>query len=596
MATVSEGMGLKESNTLSVFTRQLMLLLAQALRNKKRGKYMDEHMKGAKALLKHIKKGGQVNMQMVPAEDAELFAKILKNQRVPFVIVGEKDGKAIFATRDCDNKILEQVWDIYADEIKVGFKEMTPHEFINTHAEQEVCQSTGYSEIELEVFRKEAAKVGFNYAVVGNADEKGKYDILYAQNDADKAEKAFKGMAYEMSGPDGKEYAQELQKSLDTKKDIMARSKGKKEIYIASQNNPNKFAVIRDGVLTEHTLTIEEKVGRDGKKKQVVKDKTKRTNPFGNRELSKLMNSYGKCAELPMEAFGFIAGFDSAGGAIISDVEALPKALDQISDRVKTAEHIYNPYAGRKNSVYFDKIRTLSNLEPVEFAEITKALEKEGITYTAVNGDLAYLESDKKTVDKILNETLYKYKDFTTKFNDKVYLEGRGPVGFNLNNLSEPTYMMSVQNPDYVIKMDDNGITVLDKGKETLKIDKKSLDFESKREMLLGSMDDFAIVTKSELEAAGDMKSTLIEERAAAKDNDASYQYYKDYKQKKQEFIDTNVSEMNLTDKEIAKTYLDHEIKVTYVDRTLSEKIIDMDFGKKMQETRETTKRTEVER
>ena len=66
--------------------------------------------------------------------------------------------------------------------------------------------------------------------------------------------------------------------------------------------------------------------------------------------------------------------------------------------------------------------------------------------------------------------------------------------------------------------------------------------------------------------------------------------------EEKQEFINTNVSEMNLTDKEIAKTYLDHEIKVTYVDRTLSEKIIDMDFGKKMQETRETTKRTEVER
>ncbi len=595
MALVSEGMGLKEANTASVFVRELATLLAKALGNRKRSKYMDEHMRGAKAILKYIKNGGEVKMQMIDTEDAELFAKILKNQRVPYVIAGEKDGKTVFVTRACDDKKLEQAWNIYADEIKVGFKEMTPHEFLNTHAEQEVCQAKGFSEIELEVFRKEAAAVGFNYAVVGNEDVKGKYDILYSKGDAANMTQAMKATAYEMSGADGKEYINELQKSLDMKKDIIARTKNKETIYLINQDDSSKFAIIENGVLTEHNLSIEEKTGRDGNKKQVVKDKTKRIYPFGNRELTKTMRSYGKCAEVSAETMRFIDGFDSAGGVVVKDPDKIQAAFESVADAAKKSGKVYNAYVGRKGNADFDKILTLTDINNNDLLEVTRGLQAAGIDYLTVGGDLVYKEKDKSTVDSVLKDTLYNDKFFEQAFEDKCYYEGRAPEGFRLESIKSPVYIMSVYNPSYVVRLDKKGLTVLDHGKEQLSIPVDAPDFAEKRNALLQSMDGIAIVTEKELSETPD-RAALIESRAAVKDNEASKQYYKIYKQKKEEFIRSDVNDMNPADREIAKTYLEHDIKITYVDRTFMEKITDMDFGKKMQETRETrTRSTDID-
>ena len=596
MALVSEGMGLKEANTASVFVRELATLLAKALGSRKKSRYMDEHLRGAKAILKYIKNGGEIKTQIIDTEDAELFAKILKNQRVPYVIAGEKDGKTVFVTRDCDDKKLEQAWDIYADEIKVGFKEMTPHEFLNTHAEQEVCQAKGFSEIELEVFRKEAATIGFNYAVVSNEDIKEKYDILYSKGDAANMTQAMKATAYEMSGADGKEYIDELQKSLNMKKDIIARAKNKEIIYLVNQNDSSKFAIIENGVLTEHNLSIEEKTGRDGNKKQVVKDRTKRIYPFGNRELTKTMRSYGKCAEVSAETMRFIDGFDSAGGVVVKDPDKIQETFENVADAVKKSGRVYNAYVGRKGNADFDKILTLTDIDNNDLLEVTRGLQAAGIDYLTVGGDLVYKEKDKSTVDFVLKDTLYKDKSFEQAFEDKCYYEGRAPEGFRLESIQSHVYVMSVYNPSYVVRLDEKGLTVLDHGKEQLSIPADAPDFAEKRNVLLQSMNGIAIVTEKELSEAPD-RAALIESRAAVKDNEASKQYYKIYKQKKEEFIRSDANDMNPADREIAKTYLEHDIKITYVDRTFAEKIPDMDFGKKMQETRETRKRsTDVDR
>ena len=73
MPTVSEGLGMKEASTTSTFLRQMSILLAQAIRNSKKHGYVDEHMKGARAILKHINRGGSTRYQMVKPEDRSLI-------------------------------------------------------------------------------------------------------------------------------------------------------------------------------------------------------------------------------------------------------------------------------------------------------------------------------------------------------------------------------------------------------------------------------------------------------------------------------------------------------------------------------------------
>ncbi|MBQ8041009.1 MAG: hypothetical protein IJ274_14285 [Lachnospiraceae bacterium] len=73
MPTVSEGLGIKEANTTSTFLQQMSILLAQAIRNSKKHGYVDEHMNGIRAILKHINRGGSTRYQMIKPEDRSLI-------------------------------------------------------------------------------------------------------------------------------------------------------------------------------------------------------------------------------------------------------------------------------------------------------------------------------------------------------------------------------------------------------------------------------------------------------------------------------------------------------------------------------------------
>ena len=173
MPTASEDLAIKEITTTSTFLRQMAILLAQAIRTEKKQNYQEEHLKGTKAILKHIRRGKDVKYQVVPKEDVALFEKILKHKRVPYVQITTPTKETVFLTRDSDSKLVEQAWELLAAELKIGLKEQTLQEFLNENVGQTICQMTGYSEVELEVFRREVAKQGFHYAVIENEKQSG---------------------------------------------------------------------------------------------------------------------------------------------------------------------------------------------------------------------------------------------------------------------------------------------------------------------------------------------------------------------------------------------------------------------------------------
>lgn len=605
MALVSDKVGLQELHTTSVFLQQLAYLLAEALNadKRKKTKYVDERMQGAKRILKHINKGGLVHYQAIDVEDAAIFEKLMKNQRVPYVKVAEMDGKAIYVTRDTDKKKMEHVSEMLADELRVGFKEMTPLEFLSDNEGREVGHAKGYTEAELEIFRKEAAKLGFSYAIVGNEKVKGQYDILFSNRDKNLVEKALKGMAYEMSGPEGKEYIEDITEALSVKASIMEHSKTNpdKILFIINQNNPMQFITIQGNTMVQHSLSVEEKTGKDGKPKYVVKDNIKKTIPFGNRELTLALKAYGKCSIVPDNKMNFIQGFDTSRAAIITNVQEAVKALEQIQRECKGKKYpMYEANIGRKGSVQFDKVRTLSDIEPDVLVKIIKEMEKQGLYHMSVSGDFLYKEKDKATVDKILDKYLYTEEHYIDRFQSMLYYEGRGPKGLDLRNITTPYYIVSAKDPDIVLKVSNKDLEIIKNGSSIVKIDTLQPEFEKQFSELLSKMKDVAVLTEEEMKSEPNKKISIIEERILSKENEASKQYYKDYNEQKEQFINTKYDDMSPENKKIAEKYRSHEITETYVEKAYVEKIMDMDYEEKLQteytETNKKTKHTEKER
>ena len=584
MALVSEGIGMKEADATSVFIKQLMILLAQAIRDEKKQGYIDEHMKGAKTILKHIRSGGKTAYQTVDAGDAAVFEKLLQSQRVPYVRLQEIDGKVIFVTRDCDKAQVEKVWELFAAELKIAFQEQTPHEFIHDNANQNVCQALGYTEAEVEVFRRQAAEIGFTYSVVAG-EEPGLFDILYAERDKDIATKALKAVEYEFSGEAGQEYKEKLEQSLAVKNQVLAQAKQKEPVYLVNAHNPMQFLRISDGMLTRHTLSLEESKGRDGVIEHIVKDKTERTYPFGNRELTQAMKAYGKCKLVSKDAMDFIKGFDSAGNALVTDTKELEQALMAIDQM--TAAPLYEIDFGRKEALWKEPLCTLSGLAVTDLMEVTKALDKEKIDYTVVGRDMAYSAKDRAKVEQILNKTLYQSMDYLERFQAMVYYEKRGPEKLDLKNRTEPVYIASAVNPEFVLKLDKEGYTLLQNGDPILTVSETDSKFGSNLEQMLDSMEDIAVLTAKEAEQSPEERVQLIAERAAIKENAASGQYRGSYDEQKERFLSMDYEAMTPEEKALVHQYKTHEIVTTKVDRSYRERVGDREFGSRIREQKQ---------
>lgn len=353
MPTVSEQVGTSEFQQFRQSVESLLLGAMGILSEKTHQfRYTDESMKGAKAILKHIRSGKQARMQAVEGEDAALFASILKHNGIPYAEVAEGNGeKHIFLTRDSDSGKLEEVWNQYAFEIGKGFREMGLEEFLRSNGEQRVMTAEGYSEAELEVFRKEAAEAGISYAAAYSEGEHGRFDILFVPRDEAEVMGAFLKMELGFSGRDGAVYRAEVQRNLDRREEIIQQIKdAEKPLYLVDAGDPSRFYSVSDGFLVGHQLVTETVKDGNGRERQVVKDKLlSRTAPFGDRELRKAMHALGECAVLTEKEMVLVRGLDAEQNVVIKSVEETARAHQLLKEKLKGAPGVYREFTARKN-------------------------------------------------------------------------------------------------------------------------------------------------------------------------------------------------------------------------------------------------------
>lgn len=353
MPSVSEQVGTSEFQQFRQSVESLLLGAMGVMSEKTHQfRYTDESMKGAEAVLKHIRSGKQAKMQAVEGEDAALFASILKHNGIPYAEVAEgsgNGGKHIFLTRDSDSGKLEGVWNQYAFEVGKGFREMGLEEFLRCNWEQRVMTAEGYSEAELEVFRKEAAKAGVSYAVACSEGGNGKFDILFIPRDEAEVTGALLKMELAFSGKDGAAYRAEVQKNLGCRAGMARRLKEAEEpLYLVDIKDPSRFYSVSDGSLVGHQLVTETVKGGNGRERQVVRDRVlSRTAPFGDREIWKAMHALGECAVLTEKEMTLARGLDAGQNVAVRSAEETAKAHQLLKERLEGEPGVYREFTAR---------------------------------------------------------------------------------------------------------------------------------------------------------------------------------------------------------------------------------------------------------
>lgn len=590
MGLVSEQVGEQVNEQGMKTVSELLIALLTVLNQKLKQKgFVDESQKGVLSILKHLENGGQTRMQIVDEVDKELFEAIMKNEDIPYVIMEQSIGgekKYLFVTKDTDAKKMETVWERFAAETKRGFYEQAPQEFLHNMEGREIAVSKGYSEVELEAFRLEAAKIGLTYSIVKNETDKSKYDIMYVPEDKKTADKIFLGMHFDFQGPDGRAYKDALEHSITAKDNIMrqvnAHTKG--IMYIANPDDPSRFITIQDGVMVQHNLSPVKSKDRKGNEIITYKDEIRKTFPFGAREVTKAMRMMGKCVVVPEKEMTHICGLDSNMKAIAHPKETFEQEYKKVKEVLTERTDIYISFISRQKPKNIGKITSLSNIEAEKIPLLMRELADAGVQATLTGNDLAFTEIDKAAIESILDKVLYTEMDFIEKFEAKMFYEGRGPEGLSIKNPETDIYIVSGRNPELVIHVGQSGnLEVTENGRHKLNITKDNPMYEQSLKAMLESIEDPAVLTKDEMHQEPSERVRIIEERLSTKENEATRILETTYEERKARCVNSN-PERGFEDAEFQAAHTEHtshSVEVKYIDRTFTEKIQDMDFGQK---------------
>ena len=196
-----------------------------------------------------------------------------------------------------------------------------------------------------------------------------------------------------------------------------------------------------------------------------------------------------------------------------------------------------------------------------------------------------YENADSK---KQYKEYMFPTRQIDIKVN--VYYEGRGPEQLDLNHLSEPVYITSVINPEYVLKLDQNGYALLQNGETVLSLGKESPKFEEQLESMLCSMEEIVVLSKEEAELPPEKRVQLIEERAGIKENAASNQYALNYEERKERFLNMDFEVMSPEEQELIRRCFEHKTVISFVDHSFEERMNDRVLQEKILEHKKPEK------
>lgn len=213
-------------------------------------------------------KGNTLEYDSIAPEDANLFREILKSKKLIFTEAKMYDAKLgrdrhVFITKDKDRPFVNDARNKFRYELNIGIGELSFLDFARVNENQTVFTVDGLTRSELEMFRYNAVKERFSYAVNRNTD--GSYSIYYANRDEEYAKRALFLTAYDLSGDSGRRIDAAIIQTIDRQNQFargMYPANGHVK-YIVDSADPCRFICVSDHGYSTHCLEIKDKEVND---------------------------------------------------------------------------------------------------------------------------------------------------------------------------------------------------------------------------------------------------------------------------------------------------------------------------------------------
>lgn len=590
--SVSDQISTAQADSALTTGSKLLEMLAQilmSLSNKK--KYVDPDEKAIKVILDHLKNGGGTKSQIVSAQDAQILAACMKANHVPFVQMQFMDEngelKASFITRDSDAQMMQRVKEQFLFEMGVGMNEMSPGDFINNNMNQDIRQSMNYTEAEVAVFRRTAAKYNIAFSVIANKDNPTNYDIMYLPRDSENVTKALLEMHHLLAGAKGKEYLTEVEENIQAKKafEDKINPRAGETTYIVDSKDPNNFISVNTDGFTLHSIQQSEQKTRNGGKSVIFTDSNTVTHTSYERDkLMKYVDTLYQPVVLTAKEFTLVKGIGPNGEAVLPPKKEFLAAFEHLKEKLPQMENKYVSDVARK----IEKSPQIYNVVNIPQSVIGRVydfvVKNELQDDIAVSGDcISYTDKVKKVMDHVLESTIYKGLTGLEFEEAKIFYEGRGEV--SLSKIpGEKQYLVDADNPAFVIQLSSQGFKVIKDGKSITEQSNAVPEYKTLLEEIIKTMGLPVALNKEEMESPEKLKH--IKDRLPENLQTASAEYLKNIdKNKVVELYNSNGENVSRLDKRQQSAYEQHKKHVVvdkYVERTFAQKITDHEVGIKL--------------
>ena len=274
-----------------------------------------------KALLTHIRAGGQTRTTTVSEQRAEDFKELLKKAHIPYVEIEHMDATTkersmFFIYRDIDEAKVKDVIRQFEIRLDQDCHEVDLDTFEKMMDKQTYSAVYGLSKEEIEAFREAVRDYNLMYSVVADGH---KYAVI--GNDKEMLEDAIMDTCYNLSGERGASYMKSIRESFARNDDFLNRMKPEPGMvkYVVSGTHPENFITVDEQGITTHSIGVREEMQKDGSRKQIVYDMRHVSYPgFDKERLNVLALELGKPMIFDQADFSLVTGLSKTKEAILS--------------------------------------------------------------------------------------------------------------------------------------------------------------------------------------------------------------------------------------------------------------------------------------
>ena len=457
-------------------------------------------MDGVKSLKRHVEQGGDLRSSLIDLKDAEMFKELLRYHHVSYsyseMITKDGETKAVFTTKDTDSDLVQKAVGELAAEVGTGLSQLPAEEFLKRAKDTDIYTLNDLTEVEVAVFQSELSAYNAVYAINRISDDK--YELLYMPKDAPIMKEVAMRVAYDLSGDNGEEYGRrlkaelekehafqnEIKNALKVRIDEYNRSREKHEdmpvVYIVDTYNPGRFIAVTEKGFSIHDLHDREEVDETGAIEHHIDDISSVHGPDDHGVLMKYVNQLNDPVIINrLDDFGIIGGF-SNHKVSLHDSDTTRDRIMALRERIKDRK---DAYQREKTNI---KLRTDCRIHilysiPDEAAETVRDMIESGaLCHTVIAGnDIAYVSSDEKILDGILDRMLYKDVADKLEYCEKrLMYNGAGEV--NLHSGADGAfYLIDFNNRQFAIRIDEEGLTVFMNDEKVSEISRLDNGFEN---------------------------------------------------------------------------------------------------------------------